>query len=211
MLISNYFLLFVFLIVIFFFLFILKIQPFKFKNINYSELDKYMYLLLLRGYSNSNYPNGVLFIVSKLDGRWIMLRKYNIRNKIGLNLYFPIYNRMIKLKIDEYFERNVINKKKWIDKIPEIDIDVIGINLLQDIDCGVKLIKFLSKYIFPKEGTNSKVSELYFLSVEDKQNTFIDFNEKDVDSICKNDLKMKKYINIPLTFYGRITMFIKMR
>lgn len=182
---------------------LLELKPRRFIEVEIAELINYMYLLLYRGFTNRLDPDGVLFVVSYTDLRKIILRKYNNRNKVGLYLYFPIYDDSIRLKAEEFLAEHGQDKKMWIDKIPQIREKVVGVNINQDIEFGYKMICLLLEFINPGTENVNFLEEVYVTNVEDTPNKFVDFEPGDIDNL--EDLS--EYINMPLTQKGRIIDF----
>lgn len=158
-------------------------RPIIFKNIsldNKSELKIFFRILLYRGYALRGKGDGRIYFETRLNTKKkIILRKYNFRNQLGVIMYVPLYFDQLEEKINLYLKNIKFKNKVWKETRQEVEEEVIGIDIKQDMSLGVKIFLEIVDYVFNKE---EKENLNMFFKNTGELNKYYDFglNEEEV-------------------------------
>ena len=169
------------------------------KRFEKEEFDIYLKLLFIRGYVRYGDYNGRMYIESMdRKGRKIIVRKYDFRNEYGMCIYIPEYEKNIEEKVKNYLQENEIEEEVWREWRREIDMKVVGVDLGDDIDTGLKIVEYAINLILKDENEKGrlKVYFKYIAQAEEHYDFFIEQFEKDAEKI--------KSIDRPTNWMGRI-------
>lgn len=157
-------------------------RPVIFKNTsldNKSELEIFFRILLYRGYTLRGKGDGRIYFETRLNTKTkIILRKYNFRNEFGVIIYVPLYFDKLEEKINLYLKSIEFKNDVWKETRQEVEEEVIGINIDQDMGLGVKIFLEIVDYVFNKE---EKEKLNMFFKNTGELNKYYDFDLNEVE------------------------------
>ena len=161
---------------------------FKRKSYNDDDFGIYLKLLFIRGYTRRGKGDG-RFIVESMDrkGRKLIVRKYNFRNEIGMCLYIPEYKEGIEERVRTFLKENKIEEKVWREWRKEIDSRVVGVDMGDNFENGIKILRFAIDLILMDEVDKRRL-KVYFKNIaqaREHYDFFIEQFEKDEQNMKK--------------------------
>jgi len=136
------------------------------------EICIYIKLLYYRGYTRYGKGDGRLYIETRIDDkRKIIVRKHNFRNKKGLILYIPLYDKDSEDSIMERLKCLDFGGKIWKEKRMEVEgTEILGLDIGRDSLLGAKIIKECGVVVF--SDIQRKNIVLYYKNVSDLDDTY---------------------------------------
>ena len=164
---------------------------FIFKNRMYEKenIEIYLKTLLLRGYhSSGSVISGRFIIESMLEkGKKIVLKKYYFWERYGLEMYIPLINDSVRDKIEEFVKREGMGFDVWKELRREFDGEVVGIDIRDDIEKGLRILEFTIELVLKKENEVGKL-KMFFRELT----PYREFYSFDIEKYEKDNEKIKK-------------------
>ena len=176
-------------------------RPVIFKNIsveNRNDLLIFFRVLLYRGYAIRGKGDGRLYFENLSNNpRKIIVRKYNFRNELGLIMYIPLYFKQLEISIKKFLKSINFKNKVWKEHRQEVDKEVLAIDLLQNANLGVEILKGISELVFEERELKNLI--VFFKNTGDIEEYYdFDLNEEE------QNVYIRKKLDIPVKWSANL-------